>query len=152
MSLICSFDATKNSHYFYRGKDCVENFCKKLKEIVTKIINYKEKEMIPSTDIKNKFYEKQKKIHMQKKFCTNENEFKYKKVRDHCHYTEKFRGPAQSICNLKYKVPKNIPIIIHNRSTDDDHFIIKQLPEEFEGQFKCLGENTEKIYNFFSTN
>ena len=51
---------------------------------------------------------------------------------------------------LRYNVPKKIPVIIHNRSTYDDHFIINQLPEEFEGQFKCLEENIKK-YNFFST-
>ena len=50
MSLICSFDATKNRHYFYRGKDCIENFCKNLKELGTEIINCREKEMIPLTD------------------------------------------------------------------------------------------------------
>ena len=78
---------------------------------------------------------KTKKFHICKEeFCTNE--FKYKKVTDNCHYTGKFRGAAHSICNLRYKVPKNIPIVIHNHSTYDDHFIIKQLPEEFEGEFK----------------
>ena len=39
---------------------------------------------------------------------------------------------------------KKIPVIIHSRLVYDDHFIIKQLPEEFEGQFKCLVEKTEK--------
>ena len=73
----------------------------------------------------------------------NLNTIKYK-----CHYTGKFRGAAHSICNLRYKVPKNIPIVIYNRSTYDDHFIIKQLPEEFEGGFKCLGENKEKCITF----
>ena len=29
----------------------------------------------------------------------------YRKVRDHCHYTEKYRGAAHSICNLKNSVP-----------------------------------------------
>ena len=29
-SLICSFDDTKNKRYFYRGKDCIEKFCKDL--------------------------------------------------------------------------------------------------------------------------
>ena len=27
---------------------------------------------------------------------------KYCKVKDHCHYIEKYRGSAHSICNLKY--------------------------------------------------
>ena len=53
-----------------------------------------------------------------------------------------------SICNLRYKVPKSIPLVIQNRSTYDNHFIIKQLPEEFEREFKCLGENTEKYITF----
>ena len=89
---------------------------------------------------------------MKKEFSTyrnDKNAFKlYRKVRDHCHYTGKFRGAAHSICNLSYKVPKEIPVVIHNGSTYDCHFIIKQLAEEFEGQFECLGENTEKYITF----
>ena len=78
-----------------------------------------------------------------------EKEFKlYQKVRDHCHYIEKFRGAAHSICNLKYEVPKEIPVVFHNGSTYDYHFVIKQLPEGFNGQFECLGENTEKCITF----
>ena len=37
-------------------------------------------------------------------------------------------------------------------STYDYHFIIKKLAEEFEGEFECLGKNTEKYITFFSTN
>ena len=37
---------------------------------------------------------------------------------------------------------------MHNGSTYDYHFIIKELAEEFEGQFECLGENTEKYITF----
>ena len=40
LSLVFLFVKTKNRHYFYRGKDCIENFCEKLKEIATEIINY----------------------------------------------------------------------------------------------------------------
>ena len=72
-----------------------------------------------------------------KEFCYDENgknKFKlYQKVRDHCHYTGKFRGAARSICNLRYKVPKEIPVVIHDGSTYDYHFIIKQLAEESDG-------------------
>ena len=71
------------------------------------------------------------------------------KVKHHCHYTGKYRGAAHSICNLKYKTPKEIPVVFHNGSTYDYHFIIKGLAEEFKGQqFGCLGENTEKYITF----
>ena len=40
-------------------------------------------------------------------------------------------GAAHSICNLRYSIPKKIPIIFHNRSNYDYCFIIKELAEEF---------------------
>ena len=79
----------------------------------------------------------------------NNKEFKLKqKVRDHCHYTGKYRGVAHSICNLRYKIPKEIPVVFHNGSTFDYHFIIKWLAKELKGYFECLGENTEKYITF----
>ena len=109
--------------------------------------------MIPLTDNANKYYEEQKECYIyQKEFCCDKNQkmkFKLcKKVRDHCHYTGKFRGAAHSICNLRYKVPQEIPVKIHNGSKYDYHFIIRELAEEFKGQFECLGENTEKYITF----
>ena len=89
------------------------------------IINYEENEMIPLIDEDIKFYEEQKNCHICKEeFCDDKND--KNKVRDHCHYNEKFRGAAHSIFNLSYKVPKEIPIIAHN-ATYGRHFIIKQL-------------------------
>ena len=41
-------------------------------------------------------------------------------------------------------MPIEIPAVFHNHSNCDYHFIIKELANEFEGQFECLGENTEK--------
>ena len=35
-----------------------------------------------------------------------------------------------------------------HHATHDHHFIIKQLAKEFDGQFECLGENTEKYVTF----
>ena len=61
----------------------------------------------------------------------------------HCYYTDKNRG-ATNICNLRYKKPKEKPVVFHN----DYQFIIKQLAEVFEGQFKYLGENAEKYIKF----
>ena len=62
-----------------------------------------------------------------KEFSIDDDNKKYHKVRDHCHYTGEFKGPAHSICNLRYKTPKEIPVVFHNGSTYDYYFIIKQL-------------------------
>ena len=70
------------------------------------------------------------------------------KNNNHCHYTGKYRGAAHNICNLRYKVPKEIPVVFHNGSTYDYHFIMKELAKEFEGNFECLGENTQKYITF----
>ena len=137
MVLICSGDDTKNRRYFYRGKDCIEKFCKDLKELGTEIINFKEKEIMPLTNKDIESYQKQKVCYIyQKKFCCDKNK---KTIRDHCHYTGKFRGAAHSECDLRYKVPKEIPVVFHNGSTYNYHFIMKQLAEECEGKFECLG-------------
>ena len=69
---------------------------------------------------------------------------RYRKVSDHCHYTGEYRGVAHSICNLKYSVPKKIPIAFHNGSNNDYHFIIKELAEEFKKQSTCLRKNSKK--------
>ena len=127
----------------------MESFCKDLREHAMKIINYEKKEMIPLTDKKNKSCKKQKVCYICKKeFSTDDDNKKYHKVRDHRHYTGEFREPVHSICNLRYKTPKEIPVVFDNSSTYDYHFIIKQLPKEFDSQFECLGENTEKCITF----
>ena len=92
-----------------------------------KLITCEKKEMMPLT-------KEEKKLHCKKEFSANDK--KYQKVRDHCHYTGKYRGTAHDICNLRYKTPKEIPEIFHNRSTYDYHFIVNELAKEFKGQFE----------------
>ena len=81
MSLLagqCSFDKAENKLNYYRGRDCIEKLCKKLKEYAMKIINYEEKEII-LTGEENRSYKEQEVCHMcKKKFCTNEDDEDYK--------------------------------------------------------------------------
>ena len=96
--------------------------------------------MIPLTNKEIKSYEKQKVCYIcEKKFCDDKNKKSeydlYHKVRDHCHYTGKFRGAAHNIFNLRYNIPKKIPIVFHNGLTYDYRFVIKKLAEEFKGEF-----------------
>ena len=112
--------------------------------------------MIPLTKKEEENHNNQKVCYICKKeFDTNnttkssslERKKNYK-VRDHCHYTEKYRVPAHNMCNIRYKILKEIPIVFHNGSTYDYHFIIKELVREFDGNLECLGENTEKYITF----
>ena len=90
----CSLD-------YYRGKNCMKNFCLDLREHATKIIIYEKKEMIPLTKKEEKKHNKQEVCYIYKKgFSTDDSNKIYHKVRDHCHYTGKYRGAAHHICNL----------------------------------------------------
>ena len=107
----CSFDRTKNKLDYYKGINCMKKFSLDLREHATKIINYEKKEMIPLTKKEEKKYNKQEVCHICKKgFSTDDSNKKHHKVRDHCHYTGKYRGAAHDICNLRYKISKEIPV------------------------------------------
>ena len=143
----CSFDKKENKINYYKGKDCIENLWKELKEGATEIIDHEEKNVIPLTHEENNFYNEQEVCCICKEmFCVNKDDENYKnkrKVKDLCYYTRKFRGAAHSKCNLNYKVPKEIQIIIH-KATYDTHFMINQLGIEFKGELNCVEDNMEK--------
>ena len=50
-----------------------------------------------------------------------------------------------NICNLRYKTPKEIPVVFHNGSKCDSN---RELAEECKEKSEYLGENTEKCINF----
>ena len=143
----CSFNESKNKLNYYKDKDCMKKFCKDLKEHATRIINYEKKKIISLTKEEKINYNDQQICYICKKGF-HKSDKKHHVVRDHCHYTGKYRGAAHNICNLRYKIPKEIPVVFHNGSTYDYHFIIKELVKEFEANFDCLGENTEKYITF----
>ena len=97
----------------------MKNFCINLKEHATKIINYVKKEMIPSTNKEKKIHNEEKVCYIYKKrFSTGDDDnIKCYKVRDHCHFTGKYRETAHDIFNLRYKTPKEILVVFHNGST-----------------------------------
>ena len=108
--------------------------------------------MIPLTKEEEDNYNKENICYICKKDFNNNDTTQSSslehKVRGHCHFTGKYRGAAHNTCNLRYKIPKNIPVIFHNGSTYNYHFIIKELAHEFDGNFECLAENTEKYITF----
>ena len=65
------------------------------------------------------------------------------KVRDHCHFTGKYRGAAHNKCNLICRKPKVLPVIFHNLQGYDAHLFIKEL-YRLEGDLVCIPSTEEK--------
>ena len=72
------------------------------------------------------------------------------RVRDHCHFTGRYRGAACNICNLKYCKPNNISVFFHNLSGYDSHLFIKKLNTTM-GNIDCIPNNEENYISFSKT-
>ena len=81
------------------------------------------------------------------RFC--EKEIISEKVRDHCHFTGKYRGPAHNVCNInvKQKDSNFIPFAFHNFSNYDCHMFFKRLVDfkKKKAKFKILLKTNEEI-------
>ena len=106
----------------------MKRFCESLRKHAKNIIDFEKKKMLLLTKEELKLYQNAKVCYIcgkkfLKKFTNGKN---YRKVRDHCHFTGKYRGAAHSIRNLIFNVPNEIPVVFHNGSNYDNHFIIKR--------------------------
>ena len=72
------------------------------------------------------------------------------RVRDHCHYTGRYRGAAHNLCNLKYSKPNNISVFFHNLTGYDSHLFIKKLGVT-AGAIDCIPNNEENYISFSKT-
>ena len=70
-------------------------------------------------------------------------------VRDHCHYTGKFRGAAHQNCNLQFRKSYTIPCFFHNLSGYDSHHIFMALKEVekklIKKETKVIAKSLEKF-------
>ena len=125
--------------------DAMDIFIKWLEEDVKDIANIEPKEMI--------FTEEDTKHFNNASDCwICGEELGNDRVRDHCHFTGRYRGPAHNKCNLKYRKPKNISVFFHNLSGYDSHLFIKKLgtPNRNEN-IDCIPNNEEKYISFSKT-
>ena len=108
----------------YRGKDCIEKFYDYIRQEAHRLYNmFPEKPMDRLTKKQWKRYKRASRCHI----CFEPFDSKDPKVRDHCHYTGHYRGPAHSLCNLRYRILSYIPVVFHNLSGYDVHLFIKEL-------------------------
>ena len=90
----------------YRGKYYVENFIEYIEEEVSRLYaTFPQQPMTRLTDGSKREHEAAEKCHI----CLKQfNDPKNKKVRDHCHHTADYRGPAHNNCYLKYRISDDI--------------------------------------------
>jgi len=137
----CLYDSL-SFYWFHRNKDCVA-FTEQLRDLVHNV-----KTTITANVLMVDFdYEKFNSVthcHVcEKPFAPDDT-----RVRDHCHLTGQYRGPAHSNCNLNYRDLHYIPIVFHNLSGYDAHFIIKEIATAYEGQVDLLPITKEKYISF----
>ena len=109
--------------------DLMKEFCNTMSEAVMKLYDkhFRSKVPINMTPKDEKDYNSSKRCHLcSKRFYPDSTEI-YQKVRDHCHFTGKYRGAAHSICNLRARKPDFIPALFHNLEGYDEHLFLPSL-------------------------
>ena len=132
----------------YRGKDCIETFCNYIKREAHRLYHMFPKLLMdPLTKKQWKKYEQSTKCHICYKPFTLRDPKVLTLKADHCHYTGLYRGPAHSLCNLRYKIPSYIPVVFHNLSGYDAHLFIRELGSH-ASDMEVIAKNKEGYISF----
>ncbi len=144
---LCTFDASRNKYYEFKGDDCTTEMILKLKEIAKDCIA----EMRKNTEM---YLTKEEDVtHIEATQCVLCNEdftVSNAKVRDHDHRTGEYRGACHNKCNINYFQNRYLPIFVHNLRGYDSHIILKQAFEivEKKERIHATPQSTEKFITF----
>ncbi|XP_070528291.1 uncharacterized protein [Cardiocondyla obscurior] len=142
----CSFDELLSRYEYRRGLDCIEWFVEQLVKLAHRV-----KTIILKTVPMETLSNAQREKHENATVChVYESPFEVdeKRVRDHCHLTGRYRGPAHSKCNLRYCDTRYIPVVFHNLSGYDAHFVIKEITTAYEDKVDLLPITKKKYISF----
>jgi len=141
----CSYDASLCMYRFRHDKDCVTWFAEELRVLAHNVKSILSANVLMefTRDNLEKFNNATHCHICEKPFAPDDT-----RVRDHCHLTERFRCSAHSNCNLNYKDSHCIPVVFHNLSGYDAHFIIKEIATAYDGRVELLPITKEKYISF----
>ena len=131
----------------YTGPDAPKIFVEWLEKDIKIIANIPKKDMIFGKEEAERFNKETECWICKEEFKEDD---KNKKVKNHCHFTARYRGAAHNKCNLKYSIPKFTPVVFHNLAGYDSHLFIKELGFS-EGNIDCIPNNEEKYISFTKT-
>lgn len=153
----CAYDDSLSFYDYNRGPGCIEWFMEELRKrslILADIYNKVKPINMSKMDEEN--FQNAKVCHICERDLDRNVDIV---VRDHCHFTSKFRGAAHQACNLQYRKERTVPVVFHNLSNYDSHFLIRKLKGgttqdgavKFDGSLKVISINTEKYISFIKT-
>lgn len=141
----CTYNNELSDLKSHLGEDCIKWFLNEMYELSLKV-NMKlsiEKDIIMNEEDEENFLLADTCHICEEAFAENDI-----RIHDHCHLTGKYRGAAHNSCNLNYQIAHFIPIVFHNLSGYDSHFLIIDLVKQFEGQVSVIPINKEKYISF----
>lgn len=138
----CAYDDSLCFYKSYRGEDCQRWFAQELKQF--------------AEDKKNVFLQPAPKdSSVTKTSCCTFCEERFRdgelKENDYCHFTGKCNGTIHTKCSSKWQHDTTIPVVFHNLTDYDSHFIIKNLAKDFEGRIDVLARSKERYISFTKT-
>ena len=152
--LVCRYDNRYSKPVeIYRGDDCIEKFIiKMLSEVedCQRIVRERFQKPLVMTVRNERDFQNSTVCHICARKFREED-----KVRDHCHITGEYRGPAHRDCNLKWAISAEklkIPVIFHNLKGYDSHFIMQKIGHlkrrDFNINVCVIASNFEKYIGF----
>ncbi|KAG5342008.1 DPOM polymerase, partial [Acromyrmex heyeri] len=129
-----------SSYHFCRDEDCIAWFARQINDLAYRVKN------IVSANVPMETLSKQQSSATRCHICEKSFASDDTRVRDHCHLIGRYRGPAHS--NLNYKNSFYIPVVFHNLSGYDAHFIIKEIATAYDGHVDILPITKEKYISF----
>ena len=177
--VVCCYDDKFSKPIkIYRGEMTIQKFMNDMLaevEYCQKVVRKHFNKPMEITDEDEESFQKAKECHICKKpFGTDDDgvrnvggrnvknvKIENLKVRDHCHVTGKYRGPAHVFCNLNFKLTDKIPVVFHNLKGYDSHFIMQEIGDiakknvyvdkkgrEYEMKINVIPCNMEKYLAF----
>lgn len=144
----CLHDTSKSYYKSRRGIDCIKWFVQELHSIAFIVKSMFDNPIPLQTTIEDEiFFDIANKCHICGVYY-NENDVP---VRDHCHLSGRYRDSAHSNCNLNYKESRSIPVIFHNLSHYDSHFLMIELASSFTGNISIIPINNQNYISFTKT-
>jgi len=128
--------SVQSGYQSYCGEDCVKWFLDRVMEVADALAEEYRKNT-PMTFVE---LEKSQACWIcQRRFNSDDLP-----VADHNHWTGEFRGWAHQDCNINYREPRIVPVILHNLSGYDGHFIVDGLTRHQYEQLDVLPTSKEK--------